>query len=271
MLSKKPNFNDYYQMWVDRIGKGHNLESRAMHYGYNNDTNNSLSADEAKNATNELVAQHLNLPKKGKVLLGDLGCGVGGTALYMTERFPNSHIFAVNIHLSQLELLRNFPDFPKSRISTVHADFMNLPFEENYLDGAYAIDSSCYAKDKVAFYKEAMQCTKPGGKLVIFDVFYKSEPKSPQERKLLQDSLSGWMVPNWHPASQKDIFKKYSFTNISQNVMPDIKRSYQVALNKIRKTTNPLMIGHFKAIISLYKCLEVGLVQYGLLTATKIN
>lgn len=264
-----PTFTKYYEMWVERMKREHNPESRAMHYGYTPDLMKPLSADEAKKATNTLIAQQLGIAKNGRSILGDLGSGVGGTALYMADSFPNSHIVTINIHQPQLRLLRSFPDFPENRISTINADFMRLPLRTNSLDGAYAIDSSCYAEDKEAFYQEAMRGIKPGGRLVIFDVFNRREPQEEQEQALLQDSLSGWFVPNWHPKSPEGLFTEATFTDITPHLMPDIERSYQIALEKIQTTTDPLMRGHFEAIIALHKCLEAGIVQYGLLVATK--
>ncbi len=263
------HFNAYYQMWVDRMANGHNSQSQAMHYGYNPDLSRTLSADEAKDATNRLIVQQMNLSKDEKVILGDLGCGVGGTALYITDTFANSHVIGVNIHIPQLKLLRDFPNFSDDRISTVNADFMKLPFQTNSLDGAYAIESSCYANDKPSFYKEAIRTIRPGRKLVIFDAFYKRKPKNHNEKVLLSDSLTGWMVPNWHPRPEEGLFGDYTFTDISKNVMPDVERSYQVACENITKVTDTLMIGHFKTIIAAYKCLKLGLVQYGLLVVTK--
>jgi SAM-dependent methyltransferase len=263
------DFFTYYQMWVNRMKDGHNTDSRAMHYGFHPDPDNLLSSEAAKLQTNALIAEQLRLPKDQSTVVGDLGCGVGGTALYMADALPQNHIMAVNIHPPQLQLLRNFPDFPNNRITTLNANFLHLPLATESLDGAYAIDSSCYAQNKVQFYTEALRCIKPGGRLVIFDVFNKRLPSNQEEERIVEDSCTGWMVPNWHSPTVTIPGFKFNFHEITPHVLPDIQRSCEGALSKINKTTDAILQGHYQAIISLHTGLTTGLLQYGLLIGTK--
>jgi len=49
----------------------------------------------------------------------------------------------------------------------VQGDFMQLPFENNTLDGAYAIEATCHAPDRVACYKQVYDKLKPGAFLPV--------------------------------------------------------------------------------------------------------
>lgn len=270
IMSTLPGFEAYYDMWVRRMSlEEHNLVSRAMHYGYNPDPNVKLSSEAAKLTTNVLIAEQLDLPVDEPVKIADLGCGVGGTALHLNQLFPKSSIYTVNIHTPQLTLLRTFPNFPVKQIFTLNGDFSKLPIALNSLDGAYAIDSSCYAMDKAEFYTEVMSRLIPGRKFVIFDVFNKRPPENQLEELLLKYSLTGWMVPSWHNPNGDNIFNTYTFFDITNNVMPDLIRSYNGAKDKITQNPDSIMIGHLQAIIALYHCIDLGLLQYGLLVATK--
>ena len=56
----------------------------------------------------------------------------------------------------------------KGRCRSVQGDFMQMPFESASFDGAYAIEATCHAPDRVKCYSEIFQVLKPG---VIF-AFY---------------------------------------------------------------------------------------------------
>jgi SAM-dependent methyltransferase len=60
-------------------------------------------------------------------------------------------------------------------VSFVHADYRRLPWPAESFDGAYAIESACYAQgaDKADFLAEAARVLKPGGRLVVADGFLK--------------------------------------------------------------------------------------------------
>src|SRR4051812_36542741 len=113
-------FNQYYDMWVQKFVGRKELGALAMHYGYDEDPTRPLDAEEAKVAATALVADTLQLPpQQENATIADLGCGVGGPARYMSQRFPLASILAVNIHEPQLELMRRLPPKPSERIVPV--------------------------------------------------------------------------------------------------------------------------------------------------------
>ena len=62
-----------------------------------------------------------------------------------------------------------------ARVTCFLADYRALPFPDESFDGAYAIESSCYAAgaDKADFLREALRVLKPGARLVVADAFLK--------------------------------------------------------------------------------------------------
>jgi cyclopropane fatty-acyl-phospholipid synthase-like methyltransferase len=269
MTTATPTFTQYYNMWVERMSdEKHNPTSLAMHYGYHPNPSEPLESEEAKLTTNMLIANAINMDNYSTV--ADLGCGVGGTAICLAANYPGSTIAAVNIHTPQLELMQQYPQFPEGNVMPVNADFSLLPFASDTLDCAYAVDSSCYAANKLQFYQEALRCIKPNGKLAVFDVFYGREAETTEEKELVEHSCSGWMVPNWHNTDVNISGAELEFTEVTENVMPDIERSYQIAVRKIETTTDAIMRGHYQAIIALHDGLKSGLLKYGLMVAKKI-
>jgi len=113
------------------------------------------------------LAYRLNL-QPGMTCL-DLGCGVGGP-LREIARFTRAKITGVNNNEYQIKrgqkknaaLGIDWCNYQK-------ADFMNLPFEDNEMDAAYAIEATCHAPDKVACYSEIFRVLKPGAKFAMYE------------------------------------------------------------------------------------------------------
>jgi SAM-dependent methyltransferase len=266
-MTSTPEFNQYYGMWVDKMGSQAS-PSLAIHYGYDPDPANPLDHDWAKVAATELVADTLGLSPDEEHTLADLGCGVGGPARYMSHRFPLAKIMAVNVHAPQLELMVSLPPKPSERIVPVVADFMDLGLPDNSLDGAYAIESSCYAPDKPAFYQEVLRQLRVGGRLVITDAFNVRPPETDEERQAYTQSLRGWVVPSWHPAPAEVPGATVEYRNLTPHVMPDVERSF-IDSRRFAESDNPVLRGQAEVLAGARAVLNSGIVQYGLLTLTK--
>jgi sterol 24-C-methyltransferase len=52
---------------------------------------------------------------------------------------------------------------------SVQGDFMHQPFSDAEFDGAYAIEATCHAPDRVDCYKEVYRLLKPGAKFVLYE------------------------------------------------------------------------------------------------------
>ncbi|TPP42198.1 Sterol methyltransferase C-terminal family protein [Leishmania donovani] len=56
-----------------------------------------------------------------------------------------------------------------SKIDYVKTDFCNMSLADNTFDGAYAIEATCHAKDKVKCYSEVFRVIKPGTCFVLYE------------------------------------------------------------------------------------------------------
>ena len=107
------------------------------------------------------IAQKMGV-KQGDVLL-DLGCGVGGPQRNLA-RFTEATIIGLNNNDVQLKRARELTAQQKLEklCPYIKADFMNIPKDDNSLDGAYQIEATCHAPEKVPLYKEIFRVLKPG-------------------------------------------------------------------------------------------------------------
>jgi len=94
----------------------------------------------------------------------DVGCGVGGP-MRNVARFSGSKVTGANISDYQIKVgnKRNKAEHLADMCTLVKADFMNLPMQDNTFDGAYAIEATCHAPDKVGCFAEVFRTLKPGG------------------------------------------------------------------------------------------------------------
>mmetsp|Transcript_29016 Transcript_29016/g.39865 ORF Transcript_29016/g.39865 Transcript_29016/m.39865 type:complete len:400 (+) Transcript_29016:11-1210(+) len=107
------------------------------------------------------LAGRLGVSSDAKVL--DCGCGIGGP-MRNIAKFTNANITGVT--LNEYQVIRgnelNHAAGLTGKALSVQADFMKLPFEDNYFDGVYAIEATCHAPRREDVYGEIFRVLKPG-------------------------------------------------------------------------------------------------------------
>lgn len=98
----------------------------------------------------------------------DVGCGIGGSTLYLAEKF---HAKGIGITLSPVQAQR-----ARERADAVHlsqnvsfkvADALNMPFPDNEFDFVWSLESGEHMPDKEKFIQECYRVLKPDGILLI--------------------------------------------------------------------------------------------------------
>lgn len=111
-------------------------------------------------ATVEL-ADRLRITTGGHVL--DIGCGLGGAARYMVQRFQcrvsgiditEPFVTAANGLTALLHM--------EKQVEIVHGNGQGLPYPDSHFDGAYAQDVTMNVADRAGFFAEAYRVLKPG-------------------------------------------------------------------------------------------------------------
>jgi len=70
------------------------------------------------------------------------------------------------------------------KLDYVKTDFCNMVFADNTFDGAYAIEATCHAREKVSCYGEVFRVIKPGTCFVMYEwcLTDKYNPNDPVHR-----------------------------------------------------------------------------------------
>ena len=98
--------------------------------------------------------------------LVDVGCGIGGSTLYLAEKFGAT---ATGITLSPVQASRA-TERAKACVAGVTfqvADALEMPFADSTFDLVWSLESGEHMPDKETFLQECYRVLKPGGTLVM--------------------------------------------------------------------------------------------------------
>ena len=160
-------------------------------------TGGERSRTEALHTVERMIAEALleaeRIPFADNRLL-DLGCGVGGSALWLAAHHPFS-ITGITLSSTQahrarkLALRRGLSDRCRFQV----ADFTQLP-EIGGITAAYAVESFSHGDDPGAFFTEVGKLLPPGGRLILCDDFIAAarQPVSDRREAWLSEFQDGW-------------------------------------------------------------------------------
>jgi len=203
-----------------------NKKNLAMHYGlWDKDTKN---ISEALFNENKYIARDLDINSKDIVL--DAGCGVGGTTIWMAEKF-GAKVVGINIVEKQVKLANKYATqrHVSNLVNFELADYCDTKFPDKSFDKIFALESVCHATDKAAFVKEVYRLLKPGGKFCIYDYFL-NKLENNTDIKNYKTFCDGWAMPNLVSVSEfkkylsDNKFKEIHFTDLNDKALKSSKR-----------------------------------------------
>lgn len=138
-----------------------------MHHGYYGA--DGSEPKERRQAQIDLIEELLawaSIQQAGQIL--DVGCGIGGSSLYLAERF-NAH--ATGITLSPVQANRAIQRAQAAgldhRTEFRVADALNMPFADASFDLVWSLESGEHMPDKQQFLQECYRVLKPGGTFIM--------------------------------------------------------------------------------------------------------
>ncbi|CAJ1012723.1 Mycolic acid cyclopropane synthetase/ubiE/COQ5 methyltransferase family [Leishmania naiffi] len=135
----------------------------------------------------------------------DIGCGVGGPARNIV-RLTRCNITGVNNNDYQITRARRHDASAgmSDKIDYIKTDFCSMSFADNTFDGAYAIEATCHAKDKVKCYSEVFRVIKPGSCFVLYEwcMTDKYNPDDEYHRKIKHRIELGDGLPEMETSKQ---------------------------------------------------------------------
>lgn len=141
----------------------------------------------------------------------DLGCGKGLTSIYLSEKYKNAEIFAVDLWVDAKE---NYIFFKENnldnRIIPLNCSAEKMPFAENYFDMIVSIDSYHYFGLEKDFFKYNIKpLLKENGKIYIAIPGLKDDyEKVPEELEhhISQDNFKFFKsINHWENLLKKDL------------------------------------------------------------------
>jgi cyclopropane fatty-acyl-phospholipid synthase-like methyltransferase len=213
---------DYRLLWdLDR--------SLAMHIGYWDATTRSLRA--ALRRQNEVLAALAHVGPADHVL--DAGCGVGGSAIFLAQRF-GCRVAGVTLSARQAATARRHAAAHGvgDRTAFLVEDYARTGFADASFDVVWALESVCYAASKRAFLCEAARVLRPGGRLVVADGFATRASYPPAEAALMRRCLGNWAVPGLETAeafcaqAREAGLADVSATDVTRTILPSTRRLF---------------------------------------------
>jgi cyclopropane fatty-acyl-phospholipid synthase-like methyltransferase len=128
----------------------------------------------------------------------DLGCGVGGSLIYLASRRPDLVGDGVTISPAQA-------DVAGSRIAEAgvadrgrvrEGDFLAPPDDLVGADLAFSVEAFAHGPDPAAYFHQAVRLLRPGGRLVLCDDFLTAAGAKapPRETRGIEEFRKGWRI-----------------------------------------------------------------------------
>jgi len=290
-FEEKHDHGKYYQgiiQYYSEAGMDYEPWSRQfnMHFGYYKIGMNPFNREAMLDQMNYQVVMQLNLdPTKSNQLI-DLGCGVGASARYAVTHFKNVNVLGGTIVPWQIDQAKALSqsDTVKNKVAFELLDYRNLDLDDSCMDGAYAMESSCYdfGKDKRQFLTESFRVLKPGARLCVVDGFTKGKKHSRLFKHLYRKVCDGWAledfagIDEFTQAMQEIGYEDIQIKDISWRValsasfVPWVSFKYFIKSVLFQKGDKKIQLGHFIApMYGLLMGLHRGQYGYHIVSARK--
>ncbi len=271
------NYYDHTEVHYRKFWKME--QSMGLHYGIWDGSTKNLA--EAIVNTNRRLASLGQIEENDVVL--DAGCGVGGSAIFLAKNI-GCQVTGITLSDRQVRTATHFSE--KNEVSHLakfeRMDYTQTRFPDHHFDVVWAVESMQTATDKSRFLKEMRRVLKPGGRLLIADVF-KEGNWDINETTVMQTMLNGWAMSDiLNLAELRDLAKKHNFTALENvDVTPNIRKSIQqyrwfalagmVGTKWYNLFHNGTHFGrvHYKTGLAQYRAWRQGLWSYQLLKIGK--
>ncbi len=252
----------------------------AIHLGYSDELQTPITPSSNKKNTQRMTAKIIEeLAPSTNQRIVDAGCGVGSIALNLGLLFPTIKVYGLNVVDNQLTQACNTSQaLGTTNVHFLLQDYQRTAFRDNTIDTIVFCESLAHAQNKAELTSEAFRILKPGGKLLIADVFTRDVQFTLEEQQHFTNFQLGMGVPNIIRLDEFIGYLKFTgYTNIhphniTAHVLPSAifaskhaKQQYELQ----QETATELMQHGRLAMIGVEKLMSAKKADYYFLKANK--
>ncbi len=219
----------------------------------------------------------------------DVGCGIGGSALYLADRYDfrtyeDRQVTGITLSPVQAERAsaRAIELGLQSRSQFLVADAMAMPFPDRSFDLVWSLESGEHMPDKAKFLQECDRVLKPGGRLILATWCHRDTSKralSNDELQHLQRIYNVYCLPyvislsEYEAIARRMNFRQIKTADWSEAVSPFWDEVIESAISPAaiwgvwRSGLNTLIAA--LSLRQMAKGYARGLIRFGILAATK--
>merc|ERR1711872_954032 len=189
-------------------------------------------------ATTSKFLDQMNLKPGMNVM--DIGCGIGGSAFLMAERF-GVNVYGIDLSTNMLAIAdryrRKMDAEVKYRVQFHMDDATKMDYPKEFFDVVYSRDAIMHIEDKLSLYKKVYSCLKPGGTILISE--YATGDK--ELSKDFLDYVAAEDVTNFMMemmVAELDKFEKMKdefIAEFSEKDFTDIKEGWLVKMERCKR------------------------------------
>ncbi len=205
------------------------LWGQHIHHGY------WIRGDESKETAQIQLMDHLaqlaNIKMGSRIL--DIGCGFGGTSLYLAKKYSAS---TTGITISPVQVKMAKEAAAKTNLD---ANFMLMDAEEMQFaepfDVLWSVESISHYHDPRKFFASAAKFLKPGGCFALTDWFQKENISAADRKKFIEPIERGMMVELRGMGEYSDFLVSSGLEIIHrQDLTINCAKSWDIALDIIK-------------------------------------
>lgn len=241
-IAKYYRFSDFFYKWIHARG------TSSIHMALSND--GKFHKQDFYEQT-KIVAEYINGDTKNVL---ELGAGRVFHSKYLAKLFPNVNFTALD--LPDRNFLKN--KVPKN-IKLIEGDYNDLStFKAGSIDLVFAIETICHAENKEKVVKQIQRVLRPGGLLIITDV-YEPLPQTKmtgRQKYISAITLAGMRVTskdnyigNMKKYLVRNNFVAIKITDMTERIHPTLQKLERIAKFYF---THPIFANLLRRTISDY-------------------
>ncbi len=259
------DIEEYYKI-TDSAYKKYHSKLGFMHFHVSK--NDTISPEDGFYQPNKVAS----FIKPGNKVL-ELGFGKGPNIFYLAEKFPD-------VDFNGVDLAPTNKENTFDNVQLFRQDYRDLSrFADNTFDIVYAIETICCLTDKSPVFREAYRVLKPGGRFIIYDSatpedFSTYDAIAQKGIALYTRAGTGALVDSeeqWEKLFTENGFHEESITDLTKEVLPDMKRLENLATgfmeSKIKakmafRVLPDKLVGNAITGYITYDCFNEGFIAY---------